>query len=202
MLNKKITTMKKLSLIFIFIFALFLSAFSQTVIKPAIGLNFTKLSDDPLSYEQTGRLGWQIGGTVTLGQEFYLEPGIFWMKNNWNLQEITATETKLKNDISSLRIPCYLGWNVVNRGDDDRNFHVFGGPAMMIVTKTNSETTDLTPDDFTKFIFGLNLGAGLSINKIFIDGGYEWGMNNIYKSKAEVKSRGFWLNAGFRLKFL
>lgn len=195
--------MKKLSLTFLFIFAMFTAVFSQTVIKPAIGMNFTKLSGDPLSYEQTGRLGWQIGGTITLGQEFYLEPGIFWMKNNWNLQELSTSETKFKNDISSLRIPCFIGWNVVNRGDDDRNFHVFGGPAAMIVTKTNTETTGLTADDFNKFIFGLNLGGGLSINKIFVDFGYEWGLTNMYKDDPNnVKSRGFWLNAGFRLKFL
>ena len=34
-----------------------ISAFSQTVIKPAIGMNFTSLSDDPQSYEPTGRMG-------------------------------------------------------------------------------------------------------------------------------------------------
>jgi len=49
----------------------------------------------------------------------------------------------------------------------------------------------------------MNLGAGLSIGKIFIDGGYEWGLTNIYKDDPNnVQSRGFWLNAGFRLEFL
>jgi hypothetical protein len=194
--------MKKLMSILILTSCLSITGFAQTVIKPAIGMNFTKLSSDPLSYKQTGRLGWQIGGTITIGKEFYLEPGIFWVKNNWQLQELTPSAPKLKNDISSLRIPCYLGWNVVNRGDDDRNFHIFGGPAAMIVTKTDS-ITGVQLGDFSRFIIGINLGAGLSINKFFVDFGYEWGLTDIYKDDADhVKSRGFWLNAGFRLKFL
>jgi hypothetical protein len=195
--------MKKFAISFILLLSISITGFTQTVIKPGIGMNFTHLSGDPLTYEQTGRLGWQIGGTVTFGQEFYLEPGIFWMKNNWELQELSASTPKFKNDISSLRIPLFVGWNVVNRGDDNRNFHVFGGPAAMIVTKTNTESTDLTVDNFNKFIFGINLGAGLSIGKLFIDGGYEWGMTDLYKDDPNgVKSRGFWLNAGFRLQFL
>jgi len=195
--------MKRITFIILLISSLAIQGISQTVIKPSIGMNFTKLSDDPQSYNQTGRFGWQIGGTITLGSDFYLEPGIFWMKNNWQLQQLTPDAPKFNNDISSFRIPCFVGWNVVNRGDDDRNFHIFGGPAAMIVTKTKTETTGLTPDDFSKFIFGINLGAGLSISKIFVDCGYEWGLTDILKNDDNhVKSRGFWLNAGFRLKFL
>lgn len=196
--------MKKLLVSLFLISSIAISAVAQMVIKPAIGMNFTTLSDDPLVYTSTGRFGWQLGGTVTFGERFYLEPGIFWMKNNWDLQEIgSVTDTKFKNDISSLRIPVYLGWNVVGSGSDDRNFHIFGGPAAMIVTKVNTQTTGLTKDDFADYIWGMNVGAGLSISKIFIDAGYEWGLNNMYKDdQNEAKSRGFWLNAGFRLKFM
>ncbi|MDF1546780.1 MAG: porin family protein [Bacteroidales bacterium] len=196
--------MKKLLMTLILITSVSILSTAQMVIKPGIGLNFTHLSGDPLTREQTGRLGWQIGGTLAFGQEFYLEPGIFWMKNNWDLQELAIDgDRKLKNDISSLRIPVFVGWNVVGSADDDRNFHIFAGPAAMIVTKTNTETTGLTPDDFNKFILGANIGAGLSINKIFIDVGYEWGLNDIYKDDADhVKSRNLWINAGFRLTFL
>jgi len=200
----KTNIMKKLVISLLLISSLAFSTLSQTVIKPGIGMNFTSLSGDPLSYNSTGRLGWQIGGTLAIGSEFYLEPGIFWMKNNWDLQEISnVTDTKFKNDISSLRIPVYVGWNVVGSGSDDRNFHIFGGPSAMIVTKVNTQTTGLTKDDFADYIWGMNVGAGLSISKIFIDAGYEWGLTNMYKDDPnEAKSRGFWLNAGFRLKFM
>lgn len=196
--------MKKLFISLTLISCIAFAATSQMVIKPGIGLNFTSLSNDPLSYTATGRFGWQLGGTVTFGNQFYFEPGIFWMKNNWDLQEISSIEeTKLKNDISSLRIPAYLGWNIIGDGTDKKNFHIFGGPAAMIVTKVNSATTGLTKEDFAPFIWGINAGAGISINKIFIDAGYEWGLTNMYiDDQNEAKSRGFWLNAGFRLKFL
>lgn len=199
----KTNIMKKLVISLLLISNLAFSALSQTVIKPGIGINFTSLSGDPLSYNSTGRLGWQIGGTLAIGSEFYFEPGIFWMKNNWDLQELTVDQTKMKNDISSLRIPVFVGWNIVGDASDDRNFHVFGGPAAMIVTKVNTESTGLTTESFNKFVWGLNLGAGLSFNKIFIDGGYEWGLSDLYKDDPNgVTSRGFWLNAGLRLTFL
>lgn len=195
--------MKKTAITLILLISFAITGLSQMVIKPGIGLNFTSMSNDPQSYETTGRLGWQLGGTVTFGDQFYFEPGIFWVKNNWELQDATVQGTSFKNDISSLRIPAFVGINVIGDATDDRNFHIFGGPAAQIVTKVNTGSTGLSTDDFSKFIWGMNLGAGISIGKIFIDAGYEWGLTNIYKNDPNnVQSRGFWLNAGLRLEFL
>ena len=195
--------MKKTAITLILLISISFSGFSQMVLKPAIGMNFTSMSSDPASYSATGRMGWQLGGTVVLGDEFYIEPGIFWMKNNWELQELNTSIPSFDNDISSLKIPLYLGWNIVGDATDDRNFHVFGGPAAQIITKVNSGSSTISEDDFNKFIWGVNLGAGLSIGKIFIDGGYEWGLTDLYKTEPkDVRSSGWWLNAGFRLEFL
>lgn len=180
--------------------SIILSVNAQTIIKPAIGLNLTHFSTDVPEYGIHGRLGWQIGGTIAFGDQFYLEPGIFWVKNNWSLE---TNGTKFKNDISSLRIPVYVGWNVVGDPDDDRNFHIFAGPSAMIVTATNSDEIGLEEDDFNKFILGANIGAGISIGKIFVDVGYEWGLNNVYKvDELDTKHQSLWINAGFRLTFL
>ena len=194
--------MKKTAITLILLISISFSGFSQMVLKPAIGMNFTSMSSDPASYTATGRMGWQLGGTVVFGDEFYLEPGVFWVKNNWELQDPQITGNEFKNDISSLRIPVFLGWNVVGDATDDRNFHIFGGPAAQIVTKVNPGT-GFTEEDFNNFIWGVNLGAGLSIGKIFVDGGYEWGLTDIYKTEPkDIRSSGWWLNAGFRLEFL
>jgi len=194
--------MKKTAITLILLISFAFSGLSQMIIKPAIGLNFTSMSNDPQSYETTGRLGWQLGGTVAFGDQFYFEPGIFWVKNNWEIQNAQFSGTEFDNDISSLRIPVFVGWNVVGDGTDDRNFHIFGGPAAQIVTKVNPGT-GFVVDDFNKFIWGMNIGAGLSIGKIFIDAGYEWGFTDIYKTEPkDIRSSGFWLNAGVRLEFL
>ena len=138
-----------------------------------------------------------------MGDEFYIEPGIFWMKNNWKLTDkVSAANLEFNNDISSLRIPAFVGWNIVGGPDDNRNFHVFAGPAAMIVTSVNSGSLGLTKDDFNKFIWGANIGAGLSIGKIFVDVGYEWGLNNMYKNDLkDTKHRDLWVNTGFKLTF-
>lgn len=194
--------MKKAVIAVIFLVSFYFTGFSQMVIKPAIGMNFTSLSNDPLSYEATGRLGWQIGGTIAVGDKFYFEPGIFWEKNNWNLQNIDPQIPEFKNDISAIKIPIFVGINLIGDADDS-NFHIMGGPTMRLVTDVNPGTTGKTKEDFSDFIFDMNIGAGISMGKIFIDAGYEWGLTNIYKDETnDIRSRGFWLNAGFRLKFL
>ncbi len=194
--------MKKTVIAIIFLAGFYFAGFSQMVIKPAIGMNFTSLSNDPLSYETTGRMGWQIGGTIAMGDQFYFEPGIFWEKNNWNLQNIDPQVPEFKNDISAIKIPIFVGINVVGDANDN-NFHIMGGPTMRIITDVNPGSTGKTKDDFSDFIFGMDIGAGISMGKIFIDAGYEWGLTNIYKDETnDIRSRGFWLNAGFRLKFL
>jgi len=196
--------MKKFLMTLSLISCIVITTNAQVIIKPAIGLNLTHFSTDIPDYGINGRLGWQIGGTVAIGDEFYIEPGIFWMKNNWEFKsDVGTSDLNFKNDISSIRIPAFVGWNVVGSPDDDRNFHIFAGPAAMIVTGTNSEEIGFTEDDFNKFIFGANIGAGLSVGKVFVDVGYEWGLNNMYKNDdSNTKHRTFWINAGFRLTFL
>jgi len=194
--------MKKVAITLILLISISFSGFSQMILKPAIGMNFTSLSNDPLSYDATGRVGWQVGGTVAFGEEFYFESGIFWVKNNWELQDLDPTIPSFKNDLSSIRIPIYIGWNIVGGATDDRNFHIFGGPAAQIITKVNPGT-GFTKEDFSDYIWGMNVGAGLAISKIFIETGYEWGLTKLYKNdEKDVKSRGWWLNVGVRLQFL
>jgi len=179
--------------------------FSQVVVKPAIGMNFTSFTTDPLTYEHTGRLGYQLGGTVAIGDEFYFEPGVYWVRNNYQLKNKNATldaDEKFKNDISSIKIPLYVGMNIVGGATDDRNFHIFAGPDISYVTSVNNDDVNLTKEDFTKYMWGVNIGAGLSINKLFVDVGYQWGLNTIFVDDDKTKIKGLWINAGFRLKFL
>ena len=181
------------------------AGFSQVVVKPGIGINFTSFTTDPLTYEHTGRLGYQLGGTIAIGNEFYFEPGVFWVRNNYQLKDKNATintDKKFKNDISSIKIPLLVGMNVVGNAKAKRNFHVFGGPDISYVTSVNNEDVNLTKEDFTKYMWGINVGAGLSIDKIFVDIGYQWGLNAIFVDDDETKIKGLWVNAGFRLKFL
>jgi len=158
------------------------AGFSQMVIKPAIGGNFTSFTTDPLSYKHTGRLGYQLGATIAFGDEFYFEPGVFWVRNNYELNDLNNTTNaneKFKNDISSIKIPLFVGINIVGGAEDDRNFHLFVGPDMSYITSVNNDDVNLTKNDFTKYMWGANIGAGLSINQLFIDIGYQWGLNTI-----------------------
>lgn len=198
--------MKKIALSLIFIGCLTIAANAQMIIKPTIGMNLTSFSDDSEQYGMNGRVGWQFGGTVAFGSEYYLESGIIWMRNNWEVtRDVSTDNLSFDNDISCIRVPIFAGWNIVGAADDDRNFHIFGGPAVSWVYAVDSEDatrSGISTDSFNDKIWGLNIGAGLTFNKIFVDVGYEWGLSEIYKNEPQdVKSRALWVNAGLRWRF-
>ncbi|MBN1252823.1 MAG: PorT family protein [Bacteroidales bacterium] len=193
--------MKKIVITFTFMIFFAISGISQ-IIKPGIGFNYTSFNNDPLSYEKTGRLGFQLGGSVAFGETIYFEPGIYWVRNNYELKDVDLN-VDFKNDISSIRIPLFVGINVVGDAAEERNFHIFAGPAISFVTDVNTGDTGLTTDDFNKFLWGANLGAGLSLWKMYVDVGYEWGLNDLFKDDPNnTKTKGLWVNVGFRLTFL
>ena len=58
---------------------------AQLTIKPAFGINFASL--DTKEYKMEGKTGYMIGGTVAIGSKFIFEPGIFWQKDNYEVED-------------------------------------------------------------------------------------------------------------------
>ncbi len=54
------------------------NTYAQLEIKPAIGINATNFSEDPVNGETSANIGWQLGGTISFGDKLYGEGGIFW----------------------------------------------------------------------------------------------------------------------------
>jgi len=67
--------MKKYSIVVFVLFSfLFLSStYAQLEIKPAIGINATSFSEDPSNGETSANVGWQLGGTIAIGDKFYVK---------------------------------------------------------------------------------------------------------------------------------
>ncbi len=50
---------------------------AQVVIKPTVGFNATNISKDYGTGKFKARPGYQVGGSVQLGNKVYIEPGLF-----------------------------------------------------------------------------------------------------------------------------
>jgi hypothetical protein len=192
--------MKKIFPAVLFLCLLFSTSisFAQLKLKPAIGINFTDFSEDPESGETSAKVGWQIGGTVLIGDKFYGEGGIFWTykSNEYNSDDDQIT---FNTEISGIRIPAMIGYHLLKEEATLIGLRAFGGASVLIVTTVNA--LELTKDDFNDASWGVFLGAGLDISMFFVDLKYEWSLTDVSSvASFDVgKSRSIFINAGVKL---
>jgi len=174
------------------------NSYAQLEIKPAIGLNFTDYSEDPATGKTSAKVGWQLGGTIKMGDKFYGEGGIFWTYKSTEYEE-DATSYTVNTEISGIRIPAMLGYHLMGNSGDGLGLRAFGGASVFIVTKVNA--LQLTKDDFNTASWGVFLGAGLDISMFFVDIKYEWSLTDVSSvTFFDVgKSKSLFVNAGIRL---
>ena len=176
---------------------------AQFEIKPTVGFNFSRLSDEPENFSQSARVGYQLGGSIQFGKKLYVEPGIFWTKMGSEMIHADQTDVKLTTDIHAIRIPVFVGYQIIG-GDDENIFglRVFGGPSMSWITKIEGEGTKLNKDDFNSLLWGVDVGAGVDVWLFFLDIGHEWGLNPVFKDDPnDAKNHAWWFNLGMRFRF-
>lgn len=175
---------------------------AQIEIKPTIGMNISKLSDEPDNFSQSARVGYQLGGSLQFGKKLYLEPGVFWTKLGSEMVHANQKDLDFKTDINAIRIPVFVGYQIIG-GDAENIFglRVFGGPTGSWVTKVSANETDLKKEDFNNFLWGVDVGAGVDVWLLFLDMGYEWGLNDVFKDDPKHgKNRAWWVNLGVRIR--
>jgi len=193
--------MKKFSLI-LFVMMLFTSvSFSQTQVKIAFGINSSALFPDNVDLKKTADIGWQMGGSWMLGDKLYFEPGIYYSNFTSNLQSTDSTSFDYTSKIDMFRVPVFIGYHILgNASDSFFNLRVFGGPTASFVTKV-AETNTFKKDDFSKVLWGVDAGIGINVWWVFVDVGYEWGLNKVFThdTYGSAKTRALWVNAGVRI---
>jgi hypothetical protein len=173
---------------------------AQAELKPAIGITFSDVSKTPVNGQVTSRAGWEIGGSILIGQNFYFEAGFFYATKSLAFT-VTSTKNEFTNDINGFRIPVALGLHLL--GDEKGPFalRVFGGGSAFIITAVSAPGA--SKDDFNSPAWSIFAGAGLDIFMFFVDVQYEWSLTDVSKlSTVDIgQSRSFIANAGIRLPF-
>jgi len=188
-------------LIFVlFTFLLVSNSYAQLEIKPAIGINATNFSEDPVNGETSANIGWQLGGTISFGDKLYGEGGIFWTykSNEYKSEDETV---KFNTEMSGINIPIMIGYHLLGKGAGSFGLRAFGGASVLILTQVDA--LELTKDDFNKASWGVFLGAGLDFSILFLDVKYEWALTDVSSvSSFNVgKAATLFINAGVRLSF-
>jgi hypothetical protein len=178
---------------------LFFSCLSAQTIKPAIGMNFTDFSKNPVGGEYKAKVGYQVGGSVAWGSKWYVEPGIFYVGKS---TEFSSSNGSLPDQdqltISGLRIPVAIGINLLGNGKSTIGVRGFGGVSGFFITSVSDDFED----NVKKNNFGLFAGAGVDFWKLFVDVSYEWSLTNVQKDINTIdvgNSRSLYVTAGLRL---
>lgn len=194
--------MKKAIFTLAFIVGIAFMLQAQFEIKPTIGFNLSKLSTEPEGFDQSARVGYQLGGSIQFGKKLYFEPGIFWTKMGSEMVHADHKDINYKTDISGMKIPVFIGYQIIG-GDKENMFglRVFGGGSMSWITNIEGDGTKLEKEDFNSLLWGVDAGVGIDVWLLFLDVGYEWGLTEVFKSEfSDAKNNTLWINLGMRFR--
>jgi hypothetical protein len=193
----------KNNLLFAFLFVSTLSYAQRLMeIRPALGMTFGDLNPNPTNIKSNAQVGFNFGGDIILGKQFYLCPGIFYSSMASELEPLGGG-SNFEVKFHRIKIPAYFGIRLISpKLESMANVRIFAGPSGSWVTDITSDIS-INKDDFNKFIWSGNGGIGVDLLFLFADAGYEFGLTEVFKDTnalGKSKNNGFWINAGLRIK--
>ena len=189
-------------IIFLLAFGL-LAAFTlnaQVEIKGLVGLNFASLSKPPSGLDFKARAGYQFGAGVLIGDKFYVEPGIQFVRNS---RTITADNTDdIEFDQNFVKIPVYAGYHLLGHESGPLALRIFAGPAVSIAGKVKKGEEQISKDEIKSAHWLLDAGVGVDIFFLFVEFNYEYALTDYFVDEAHSSNHsGFAINAGIHIDF-
>jgi hypothetical protein len=175
-------------------------AYGQFEIKALVGTNFAQLSKHPTDTDWKAKAGYQFGAGVLIGDKFYVEPGVQFVRNS---REVT-TETADQIDFSQnfIKIPVYAGYHLLGHESGPIALRVFAGPAVSVAGKIKKGEDQISKDDIKNAHFMVDAGLGLDVFLLFLEANYEYALTDYFTDEARnSKHSAFIINAGIHIDF-
>jgi hypothetical protein len=176
---------------------------AQFAIKPAVGFNTSHLTTENVKWGAEGRVGYQFGVGVLVGEKLYFEPGIFWNTTSKDVYDKTsADQVNFSHSTSFIRIPAVIGYHILGNEESLADLRFFAGPAASFITSVKDDTGELSKDEFKSMIFDITAGVGVDIWIFFVEWNYVFGLTPVFKDgHNNAKDQIFNLNVGARFRF-
>jgi hypothetical protein len=193
--------MKKIILTLGFIVAMATFVNAQWELKLQAGVNTSHLTTEHVDWTQQGRIGYQFGASVLVGEKFYVEPGILWAQTSKDLFDRNdENATALKTSINTIRIPVFLGYHLLGNEESLADLRIFAGPSGSFITGISSDA-DIAKEDFKNFIFDLDTGVAIDVWFLFLEWHYVFGLTPVFNEGSDAKLQAFYGNLGVRIRF-
>lgn len=169
-----------------------------------IGFTSASFSGDSEVAKETGsKVGMTLGGVVGLRVSssipLFVESGLYYSERG-------AKEGNLKVSHNNLEIPLLIKYGF--KVHDDVAILPFLGPVFAygvsgkLKYEVGSEKVEVSAFDEDKWDalkranMGFKLGCGVEYNNLYLELGYQFGITDISKIDAEVRSNAFFMNLG------
>lgn len=187
-------------LLLLLIFSIFIvKSFATWNIKG--GIDFSGLTS---LGEAKSEIGFHIGTVydLPLSSNFYFQPGLLFTSNGFKFKENFVIK-KANVSMYAFEIPLILSFRPKITNDlkllTDFGFYtrygLFGTKKYEFID--NSIKKESSYNVYNRSDFGLNLGIGLSYNKISIIGNYQVGFTNAEKNVNAIKHKKIRLSIGY-----
>lgn len=193
--------MKKLLFVSALVLSVTYTAFGQIELKGLVGTNFASLSNPPSGTDWQAQAGYQFGGGVLIGDKFYVEPGIQFVRNS---RVITPETVEEEFDFSQnlVKIPVYAGYHLLGHESGPLALRVFAGPAVTVAGKIKKGEDQITRDDIKNAHWMVDAGVGLDVLFLFVELNYEYAFSPYFTDETfDSNHTGFNINAGVRIGF-
>lgn len=177
------------------------------------GINIASMSANATEknykdYENQSIFGFQFAVAMPfkVSNNVAIQPELVFIQKGGKSQYITDENNKYISTFTSnyIEVPVSLKLGLGNTSGEGIGFYVLGGPYVGIalngkykneltflgVTSTSNKTVDYSNDANTekRIDWGVNVGAGLSLGKMYLEGRYNLGINNLLDDNATNSS--------------
>jgi hypothetical protein len=158
-----------------------------------------------------GRAGYMLGADLILGNTWFVRGGAHLHVRNLNYTvagtdadgNVIGTDNEFRYTSRSLRVPIHLGLRLMDPLSDPAfNIYLFGGPTALMAIDANLRN-DALDVETRPAQWQLGFGAGLELGFLFLEGGYDVAMSNVFKGESfstNPRVNNVYAAAGVRLR--
>src|SRR5882757_10486537 len=117
---------------FILLSACILNA--QVELKPAVGFNLTDFSKNASTGKYKSKVGYQVGGSIAIGNKVYIEPGAYYLRRSTKFAYEGAHLSDVNYDISGVYVPVTLGAHFIGSEKSLFGLRGFAGGSAFFLT--------------------------------------------------------------------
>lgn len=166
------------------------------------GVNFNLLSMDQELIQPTMAAGWLLGASYKRGHFFYWEVGATLNNSIYNLTDTILTSANALDGVFGVKnidVPLTVGVNFLTAVDRIVGLRGYVSAIPSFNIGVGSNDLGIKKDIINDFNLYGRAGVGVDVAFLFIEAGYSYGFEDLFKNDIKSNPNQIFINLGVRL---